>query len=797
MRKKVRKRRAVKPDDYFNNGMFELMRVGENILINNNCTLQQQKEYHNLLVQNYGVKKAEIDSRVNRIRQMISICDPLALLCRARDNAFFAQMLKFSEFDYDSGDNASILCLEYIQSVLVSSKNTCSEFEKSEDQTSLYDNVLTEIEDLYKEVEEFFRSWAAYIEKNNTNIDPSMIDYVVQAQMFYWVRGNRYQKYELQYLYNLLPPHNDVLVELFGMSSDQILDGLARLQYALSQARADYLNSISELSNEYSVAVQNGANPEEFVKGKSEELQSIFDKSFGTDLNDVSAITGWNKRFIDELALGLDEYKSFYGEFDFSGWPILDLPITKKPFIRLGGTFYCFNYYALFDNFYRALQKVIFHQKPEYVNIWAAKQQSASETMVEDLFKKLLPDAITYRGNYYPQKESLKHLYENDLLVLYEDVLFIVEVKAGSFPTTPPIVDYEAHITAFKNLIEKADHQCERTYHYIVNHESAVFYTQERSKKVEIKPANFREIYSFSVTVENFNEFAARAEKLSFLQIKSSSIAIAYDDLLVYSEYFNLPLLFLHFLKQRKLAIQCENVAVFDELDHLGMYIIHNVYSLKAQEFSKGAIVVWSGYRQELDHYFCQLYHSQLHAEKPIQNIPSRISEIINVLDTKKIQGRAYLSTILLDFSNEGRNDFVDAIDKVIKRQMERGYMIPVVARIGFRYCIFVHMPKISVMGYQQKYDYAYSEILRNKEVPLFWIDLYYDENEKLYDIFFKECRYEDIEDQDFERLQKISVERAAERIARFKIISGKHKIGRNECCPCGSGKKYKRCCGS
>ena len=27
--------------------------------------------------------------------------------------------------------------------------------------------------------------------------------------------------------------------------------------------------------------------------------------------------------------------------------------------------------------------------------------------------------------------------------------------------------------------------------------------------------------------------------------------------------------------------------------------------------------------------------------------------------------------------------------------------------------------------------------------------------------------------------------------------VSGKEKIGRNDPCPCGSGKKYKNCCGS
>lgn len=38
------------------------------------------------------------------------------------------------------------------------------------------------------------------------------------------------------------------------------------------------------------------------------------------------------------------------------------------------------------------------------------------------------------------------------------------------------------------------------------------------------------------VTVDNFNEFAAKAEKLSFIKMQSDAIALSIDDLRVYSE---------------------------------------------------------------------------------------------------------------------------------------------------------------------------------------------------------------------------------------------------------------------
>ena len=44
---------------------------------------------------------------------------------------------------------------------------------------------------------------------------------------------------------------------------------------------------------------------------------------------------------------------------------------------------------------------------------------------------------------------------------------------------------------------------------------------------------------------------------------------------------------------------------------------------------------------------------------------------------------------------------------------------------------------------------------------------------------------------------ERAEVEQAAIELRRRRVASAKkrHKIGRNEPCPCGSGKKYKKCC--
>ncbi|NLG03936.1 MAG: hypothetical protein GX567_08945, partial [Clostridia bacterium] len=513
-------------------------------------------------------------------------------------------MNKFSEFEYTSEENMVIRAQEYIQSILVSTENHYDDTESKEDQDKRWHSVHADIEDLYREFEYFYHYWSAY-KINNGDISDEMIQYIVESQMLYLVRGNRYQVFQLEPLKNLLPMHTDVLVELFGVTADQIIEGLEKLEYSMSQGLADAWMDMRKKYDEFCESVDKGTDPEVAIEDARGVVNPIIDKMFGEALNDISHVTGWDGRLIDALSLGIGECITFFDGSEFSGWPIIEMPTKKKPFIKIDGIAYGFDYYSLFDNIYRALQKEIFRLKPEYVDTWIKRQNLASEKMVKTLFLKLLPGATAYTGNYYPAGKSLKQMNENDLLIIYENYLFIIEVKAGSFPQTPPINDFDAHIKAYTKLAQEADSQCSRTIKYIGGHQPAPFYDVDKQKRFEIGSiAEFKEIYSFSVTVDDFNHFAAKAEKLNFITLSSKTIVISYDDLLSYENYFDSPIYFLHYLKQRKLAIDIPQIALNDELDHLGMYISHNMYSITASEFPAEHRVNWRGFRQDLDNYF-------------------------------------------------------------------------------------------------------------------------------------------------------------------------------------------------
>lgn len=95
---------------------------------------------------------------------------------------------------------------EYIQSIFVSSQ---SDFHEAQgDPTKTFSKISADIEKLYKLVTQYYFAYGATYKKDHEN-DCEILDELIEAQMFYSVRGERYQCFEEEYNKCLLSPHND------------------------------------------------------------------------------------------------------------------------------------------------------------------------------------------------------------------------------------------------------------------------------------------------------------------------------------------------------------------------------------------------------------------------------------------------------------------------------------------------------------------------------------------------------------------------------------------------------------
>lgn len=778
----------TKPDDYFNNGHIEIARYGRNTFLKNNMTEDAVARIRKDLINKNSELMDEIDGLVNEIQKLVISVNPLRLL-KYSSNMFKMSLLNISsEFDLPQENVDLIHMTEYIQSILVSTENEYDE-DLEIDEEIIFSEIHQKIENLQGLIKQFYISWGAKLQEEKPELGEDVLNALLEAQFLFGVRGQRYQCFEKEYHEGLLLGHNNIFQKLFDLSSQDIIDGIDKLEFCLSQKAFDKLNDFMELFDEFS---ESGKDIEVFLMDKKDKIP--VDEVFGFKLNDVLEQTNWNEKFVSELSYGLNESNDFLTRENFAGWPIVELPIIFKPFIKIEGKYYCFDYYNFIDNIYRTLQKSIGRLDPTYK--WSDVQQELSENFVNNIFKKILPGCSIHKSNYYPIVGKNKQFAENDLLIEYDNVLIVVEVKAGSFVYTAPIVDFEAHIKSYQTLIEKADLQCSRTVDYLKSKEVVPILDENHKIKTEIDMTQIEDIYMMSITMDNINDFAAKAEKIAFLNLECNAICIAIDDLMVYEKFFEHPTQFLHFLSQRRLTTQNKKMILNDELDHLGLYIKHNYYNFQTEGIPDDTKIKFDGYRNELDKYFTSLYHPNLIVEKPIQKIPEFFTSIINFVEKNEIFGRVQLVKYLLDFSSEAKEDFCEKFAYLVRRQKELNRMISLNSMgegDDLRYSCFVYQKSISPISEKNVYDYVYTKIFWNNETDRALIIIYYDENNNLENIKFKLCGPSDIKAEDIEKFKKLGEQEAQQKLIFYK--NKNKKIGKNVLCPCDSGKKYKKCC--
>ena len=78
----------MKPDDYFNNGLFEMARFGTHTIMKNNMDDEQRQKLLNNLKRRYPKLKKKINRLVASIRKQVTTCDPVQLLTFSSDMFF-------------------------------------------------------------------------------------------------------------------------------------------------------------------------------------------------------------------------------------------------------------------------------------------------------------------------------------------------------------------------------------------------------------------------------------------------------------------------------------------------------------------------------------------------------------------------------------------------------------------------------------------------------------------------------------------------------------------------------------
>jgi hypothetical protein len=805
------------PDDRLLFGGIRIERFGKLIRFVSERTDQEQAEFEHRLAERYPNLVGQIQARVDRIRELVVSCEPLELMHRCYWGFVQSMLGKKAESECSPEDIVAHRMLEYVQSVIVASPPA---FPQRAPDDERWTELRREVGQLYDALHFAYHvAHTAWLKLHDTHYDPEWDQFYVQAQMFWTgVRANRYPVHDVPHLMDLLSPHAEVFLRLFGLSVRDFVEGAAAIQRALCVDRPGALQGLAELRDEVDSEVakrlqDKSGSPDDVAQEvravmeagrRSLEALSLLKRAFGLDLFDLTTITSFPVSLLEELSLGPGTYGDLFAPGDYPGWPLRLLPTRVRPFLKANGSFYCFDPINFMDNLYRIMQRLVCRLDPRYAEDWNRKQKEVSERLPFDLLTDLMPGASVHRPVWYPSKvpkAGKTEWCETDGLLAFDDLLFVVEVKAGSFTSAPPATDFQSHVDSLRSLLLGPATQAQRFIEYLESEDSVSVFGPgpDHGEVARLQRKAFRVVVPLSVSLDDLTFAAYQAQRLASLGVAPGRPlwSLTIDDLRVYGDVFSSGVTFAHYAGERLRAESAKGWHVDDELDHLGLYLKHCPYVRYATELAaslKAPIDHWAGFRRTIDEFFYDLFADPKAAQRPRVNVGPRTSRILAWLDAHPRAGRCRVAAVILGMHPDTRADFERQIDLSLSKSQRTGSVVPFHLVGESPVTVFCWTPAARIWGSTESRNYTWAWMLRTGDDERTMVWLTFDGDGQLASVAWEFLRIGSVPPDQRTMIEDLSKQQAARRLSQRVAREG--RIGRNEPCPCGSGRRYKRCCG-
>ena len=529
-------------------------------------------------------------------------------------------------------DDEMQFILEYVHA-------TWSSVGAPDDQDSLDEGAVEQLSKVVKEIRNVamlycvIRSTVIRMEKN----DPRRGDVAMRA-LTSWVheRGRRYQVLEEEFLRFVLEPHSAELLKCYNMSADAIAAGLQGLVHAMRTGIAQAVNTIGYGMD----AIGDAANPQSLQGELLTNMSYAYDDFLNGGICNMSRHTKLTTPVLEDLCFSSGEEQRFLEDGSLRGTPLRTLPARVKPGIKLGDEYYVTDGSFVRDVAYRTIQRGLCQRNPGYSEEWNKRQKRMSEQALLSIFCSQMADATTYHEVYYPDVKS-GNWVEIDLVVAVDDVLVVVEAKAGGMAMESPAIDFEKHMNSVERLLVRAYRQCKRFLAYLDNSDSVPIYTLQAGKHVEVaqvRLGDFRKVFPIGLTVEALSPFSTCVHTLDGIEPllnKHGFMSISVDDLLVLKRFLPKVGELMHYLEVRQNAAVVPNTALFDEMEYLGAYILLNRFDEELREQRENATsVLWNTFADVIDKYFQR--ENAGTGPVPSQIYPRELKTVLRNLDKKR-----------------------------------------------------------------------------------------------------------------------------------------------------------------
>lgn len=465
--------------------------------------------------------------------------------------------------------------------------------------------------------------------------------------------GKRYDIFEIMHHKDLLNICEQDFKKTYKFKINELYNGIEKLKNNFYFEFEKNINNLQYFSN----------NPFSTLN-KSISKQTI-------ELANLRKVTKWTNKFIKLFIVEKTKYKNFINNITIENWSTLANKIKYKPIIKINNNYYLLLETQFYDNLDRTvIQGICKNLNKQNKEQLRYKYTSNIEKIVAGYFQQILNNSTININNFY---DFNKKIIENDILIEYNNHIFIIEVKAGNFTPELAFDDLESHKNSLHNLIEVASTQQNTLETCLLKNKKIDIYDNNnkktRNKKAEIKINKETNIFKIIVTAESFNYVKAKANSIKILSLSSDTIVLCLDDLRVYSEYFNQhPCYFIQYLFERR---KNESSDFIDKLYHLGTWITDYNNPIQIPKYNE-YIKFHFGFKSEiknLDKYYNNLYFNKSRTNKPKINLPIEIEKIITFCEKNNINNNySYFSTFLININLESLKEFENNIIKFLEQ---------------------------------------------------------------------------------------------------------------------------------
>ena len=493
--------------------------------------------------------------------------------------------------------------------------------------------------------------------------DPRCGNVAFQA-MAAWVnlRGRRYQVLEGEFLKFMLRPHDETLWKCYGMGADEVAVGVQ----AIADTSRTGWSSAADNVERGMKAAEACRGPEGMSADMVRHARDAVDDLLNGGICNMSRHTNMSEPLLQDLSYLPGENVEFLAEGELRGTPLRTLPALVKPGIKLGEDYYIADAQFVRDVAYRCIQRGVVARDPDYREEWNRRQKRAIEDAFVEIFAAQLKGASIYRSVYFREPKA-GNWAETDLLVAMEDVLVVVEAKAGVMAMDSPAVDFDRHMASVDRLILKAYGQCERFLDYLASADSVPVYGLRNGERVKIADLGlgaFRTVLPIGLTVESLSPLSTCLNNLTEISPLLGTLgfmSMSVDDLLVLRRFLPTTGELFHYLEARQQAGTVPDTTVVDETEYLGAYISRNRFDTVLREQREAAaFVVWNSYSDVVDRYFRG--ENAGRGRVPRQDYPAELEAILAVLDRKRPKGWLVMDSAIRNLGTDERRNLSKGI---------------------------------------------------------------------------------------------------------------------------------------